>query len=546
MRFHLFLLVLVGLCSVYAAKEESEEAVSAEAQEKEVVEEGEKEEEAEEEEEEELEGEEGEHGEEGEEGEEEEEEEVSPIDVASACYLLGGVAFVISLFYAVNHSDRDIREHSWKVISETISIFVSVLLFQAISGVFDKLLMDNMGHLVESMNVVQICIAYVEFAIFYCSLHMTMNAYAYWKNDAKKSDHVFEEKRELKMATWSKLFGHMSGFAVIRCILNLQEVYPFKTSPWIGLTPVLLNALLLFGLFRLADYIRSRPPYFVHGQDNEGYYRWEEGAEESENDLCSIGLSFTIVVAIRYMISGCLVNLLGVEDTPEEHEMTEKIQIGVLSLLFAIMSATVIVIDAMMHKKKEGENRDTGHLALVQNPESGVEHFSEYVRRWVFIGSSTLATMAAWCAMYFAKWNLHSFLISYTDFHNPNSCVARVILSMVVSAGTFMLIFLLDKLKDMDCTKESADTAIKSIIQALAILIGFTWESAFDAGVEALSELTAHNGEWCPVFVKLLMAVTIALVSIPAWRKYILPHTLGKQPISPTNDDTVPILPAHQ
>jgi len=330
------------------------------------------------------------------------------------------------------------------------------------------------------------------------------------------------------MATWSKIFGHMSGFAVIRCILELQHFQNFEDSAVLCFLAVLLNAALLFGLFRFSDWLRSRPPYFIVGENNEGYYRWEEGAEESENDLSAIGLSFAACVVIRFMVSGCLVDRAGLEIPAEEHTFKAKMTLGVLSIIFAISSSAIILIDAAIHPKKDG-HAVAGRMTLVGNNESGVDHFSQYVRRWVFISSSTLATISAWCAMYFAKWCLFSYMLEYTTFHNPNACMQRVVLAMVVSAGSMGLVFFFDKLKDMECTKEAADTAIKAIIQALAILIGFAWESAFDSGVEAISELTVHNGEWVPIWVKLTMAFTMAIVTIPAWRMYILPHTMPKK-----------------
>jgi len=100
----------------------------------------------------------------------------------------------------------------------------------------------------------------------------------------------------------------------------------------------------------------------------------------------------------------------------------------------------------------------------------------------------------------------------------------RIVLNLFVTAVALALIFLLDKVADLDSTGHEVDTAARSVIKAIAVLIGFSWEKAFDTAVESIAEtIEALDRRMSPSLTKLALAVLLAATVIPAWRMHILP-----------------------
>ncbi|CAE7921576.1 unnamed protein product, partial [Symbiodinium sp. KB8] len=463
-------------------------------------------------------------------GEEEvEEEEATSVDVTGAVFLLGGVTFVMSLFYLVNHDDIDIRMHTWKVINATVSIFVAVLLFQGLAGVSD-MICDRVIESHVKREFTKISIAYMTFAIFYCSLHLILYNIAHMTDEtsSKKSQEAtfwsrakpveasFEDLQKRKMACWATLFSHMSGFAIIRCSLDLQQLQSFKVGVAV-VVPTVVNALLLLLLFKITDAMRAR----VASEDPR-YQLWEHASEEAEDDVAAIGISFSAVVVLRFLLTGIMSNAEGLELPVLNHPHGAKIGIGVAALVCAITSISILMIHAKIQERNHRAH------ALVASQSTPAEYRQSYMTRWILISSSAFATGASWCALYMVKWILFGFEEAADAEANPNSCIWRVVLALTVSFGSFVLVYFLDWLQDLDSTDESADRAIGEVINAIGVCVGFAWEQAFDAGVNTIGSLTEHLGQYYPIWARLFVAAAVAMVMIPAWRLYLIKKSLEK------------------
>lgn len=103
--------------------------------------------------------------------------------------------------------------------------------------------------------------------------------------------------------------------------------------------------------------------------------------------------------------------------------------------------------------------------------------------------------------------------------------MGRVLLAIFLSALACFIIFALDKVDDAarmassqaDGGSKLARRVVGIVINALGILVGFSWEHAFDGGVYALAALTMD-----PVLFKLSFAAFSAWFIVFPWRRYIL------------------------
>jgi len=148
----------------------------------------------------------------------------------------------------------------------------------------------------------------------------------------------------------------------------------------------------------------------------------------------------------------------------------------------------------------------------------------------------------AWCIFYSSDW-----FVSGNFFPTRHGMMKEICLSLFVTLIALAMIFILDVIADLKATGKEVDLAVRGVIKAIAILIGFSWEKAFDVAVEDLSrgllptettttpmptsppattEPAEEPADWRLLVAKLILAVMLAGVVVPAWRWYILPTIL--------------------
>jgi len=459
------------------------------------------------------------------------------MSVGMAWMLLSSVAFVMALFYLVNWPDNDIRRYSWNIISTTISIFTAVLIFQGINNTILLLVPRSYEwiHLFMSVALLlmwfialNFCIAVVSGANF--EAQPVDLSKEFWvvadpmRDDrgevvdedkvrqplGKKSvalirgmevfvrkGRLLREDREKALRCWAMLLAHMTGFAAICVGGRVQYLPVFKTNSFLCVVVVFAMQLLMTGLFVGARAVRKRTEALDGVLDARDELA-EEYTEEAEIDAASLAVSFLATKAMRFWLTGVLANEEGNEVPLVKHEL------GTVLSLFG--AGTALAVAAVV-------------LPLVVLPPLASKH--DTLRRFVDTLQNQGLMTFAWCVIFATQYEVvRSGALA--QLGGPSSMGGRVVIALGLSFLAFLAIFGIDKIEDAakgtGGDMKRVHRLVGSIVNALGILVGFSWELSFEGAVSAVAQSNPyHNG-----LMRLLLAIMIAMVIIPAWRKYVL------------------------
>mmetsp|Transcript_133520 Transcript_133520/g.345616 ORF Transcript_133520/g.345616 Transcript_133520/m.345616 type:complete len:618 (-) Transcript_133520:95-1948(-) len=493
-------------------------------------------------------------GEEGEE-EEEEEEEFTPVDINAAAMLLGGVTFVMCLFQLVNVDDDDVRRYAWRVISNTISIFMAVLFFQGNKEVLNGWATE-LGLSEGLMVVVHFvhCSIYLLILIFFIGWNSgvyetgdarvdlekeewtvadamlvsfeasvpenRVRAVARNDQEARKSvytdDHGLEvavvkkkvelENRTRRNACWATLLAHMAGFAAIAAGGSMQQSALFRKNPALCFVPVLVTTLVLIAMFQGTAVFRERlrAEAKLAGRQGKRAALVHEAVGEAENDILSLAASFLTVQVCRFAITGQLPN----EEGLEEPMLFTLGRTHVLALWgVGVLFCTASILTAKIRSSVTSENEEE-------------ESVSERV---VDVIMNTCAMAFAWCILMGARWAWMLNPLLGIEVHTIDG---RIMLAITLSLATFFVVYGLDKVDDAlrgsSADTKTAERAIFSIITSVSVLVGFTWEHSFDGAVTAVADMNENH----PRTTKFILGICVFAFLLRPWRRYILKKAL--------------------
>mmetsp|Transcript_31775 Transcript_31775/g.87786 ORF Transcript_31775/g.87786 Transcript_31775/m.87786 type:complete len:594 (+) Transcript_31775:316-2097(+) len=405
---------------------------------------------------------------------------------AIAITLMASIIFQMSLTYLLNNKDEDIRKSSYEVLSEIISIFCSVLIFQSANGIVMEIFFFpgcsdmwvfcvGLGHTIAWFIVLQAVLAYL------CGVIPGA------KRPEKESD------RHVPLKCWALLLAHITGFSGIHLVGEAQQLFCPDSPLWCFLV-VLISAVVLRMILSIVYAMRAR--VLTCPADHETKEMWSEETAEAENDLMALSISFTLVQAIRFCIGGVLPAVNG-HESPETAFSHTTPQVAILccsGLLFLVVRFLAIDYDVQLSQLGPRMIRTIDLVSLV------------------------CAMSFAWCIYYGSRWFVAAFA---PDMFEANDTALSLILAFGLSIMSFIAIFFFDWLADLECTSAEIDIPLRDLLKVFGFLIGFAWEQTFDVALGTIAQATDRPNITMPT-----LAMLSVIILVPAWRYYILPMVL--------------------
>eukprot|EP00435_Cladocopium_sp_Y103_P011448 s2774_g3.t1 len=449
---------------------------------------------------------------------EEEREEFTDVDFAESLMLLGGIAFVMTLFYLVNDEDPDMRFYSWRVISATLSIFSAVLIFSGINKLIHFYLLPHST--TPSFKLLVALIPMLSY-FFLLQLGTAYESAALTAAPAVMDEKKLEEtwgKLERRTRCWATILAHLTGFGSIHCGTVLQHMPWLRDSPGASFVAApamfLLAAVLNWCARRVRERVTSKTYQRLDSSDSPHdvtaagewqrwtYDLWTENVIDAEHDSAALAVSFLLVQSCRFAFSGQLADEL----TPGQKKSQRTIEeFAGFSLVFAVLSVALVVAGRRIFR---GAAPTPGTL-------------KSFLRRcWALLQLSS-AMAFAWTLLFSARWEITRWS-GYVG--PPTSLTSRISLALAISFCAALIIKMLDLVIDLDSTEEDADEALGNIISSLGILVGFSWEQSFDGGVEVVALRTYR-----PLWTELALACAVVALILPAWRRHILEKVIVQE-----------------
>lgn len=472
------------------------------------------------------------------------EHEPKAVSVVTAIMLLAGLAFIMTLFYLTHWPNPQIVKHSWRAISLTIVIFCAVLIFNASNGVatwmageYDNGVDPSYDHYggygdghegqrggygnytprqeaphlqqlvakgASSYTYTKFWIAVVQFvvwfAIFGTSIAFTSGAVSCGAKGEKDHSHKAHIRRHLNCKAASMLLAHIAGFAAINAFGILMQLKPYYESPALSLCALLIGVGVVGLTILVYDLGRAPIARKASGDERDLF---DEEAEEGGDDMMGLAASFLSVQVLRYALSGQLPDTHGGEPNSiiSSHAkldgdiLPDIAKLMLYAFLSAFLCAGTVVVSAI-YLESHHPKRAAKMLQIV------------------------FAMTHAWCLYFSGVWALAATALAETLEVYEDSALLKVLLACVLSAYAFAMLVLLEKLAALDCTGDLADETILELMTALGILIGFSWEQAFERSVSTVVQ--ASSSGIPEAALKAILAVVLVTMVLPAWRIFIL------------------------
>jgi len=301
--------------------------------------------------------------------EEELEEPFTAMDLTCGICLLCFITFNMTLYYLVNWPDPDMQVYVWTVISRTICIFVAIFVFSSVDVMLKYLTGTGRS------EISQAALAFFQVAVWFISMQATV-AYvsgAMEQHPFTRETSIVDQKkdRSIRFQSVADLLAHICGFAAINAGGCLQHMYPFNINALTLYAVPLIMFINILIVGRTVKMIRTSikdaverkrgdtasysaltivpadPQAFSKEEEHElvdwCLEQWEEETYEVELDVAGLAVSFVLVQACRFSVTGIMPNNLGIEEEHFIHPSQSSLTMLAIGAVFAILCVVCVL-----------------------------------------------------------------------------------------------------------------------------------------------------------------------------------------------------------
>jgi hypothetical protein len=403
--------------------------------------------------------------------------------------LLGMVTFCMSLFYAANFPDPDVRHTTWVILSEAISLFSAVLLFTSLKDLFVLQFGESGGGSSDGglPDTKSVIISFIRLIMIFWGVQFLLMKY---------------RRTDLPLKAWGSIGGNVIAFAAIDSYGMIQQFSPFRDNPANAFGGFVMASFMVLCMCLSSSVVRNYVMTYEDGIIKEHEHAWNEQCKVVENQFAAICLGLLLSIVIRFSISGSLPAIWG---SPHNKTQDEVWTLFGISVAFAVPVFAISMTVAALEGHK-------GSLPAVVRSAKVVQ----------LILSMTMG----WSLTFCGQWQFWS-ATKGKGVGLGDKMTARMVDALVFSYLCFFMILILDFVADK---LNIARTGFNAVSNSFVLGLGIAWQGAFSEAVNALSH--RFDDKTVRAYMDVLITICLIAVVMPAWLLYMLPKALaGPQPL---------------
>mmetsp|Transcript_62312 Transcript_62312/g.103609 ORF Transcript_62312/g.103609 Transcript_62312/m.103609 type:complete len:590 (+) Transcript_62312:58-1827(+) len=398
-------------------------------------------------------------------------------DAMQGVLILGGMGFIMAIFYLVNSTSVLMRFTAWTMVCETTGILVAVLIYnlkhKLLKGLFqmDKGGIEDEGSEEALIPDMADILLFFQMAIMWWALISTLL--------------FFRSHSLLHLKAYGTIGGHILGFAFVNAWGSLISASSFQGRYLMVFVILCAYVVVTQLLIHIKSKILKALISHFAERNKAVLTMWHEQAYETAKDSSCLGASYLLVMWIRHLVSGRPVPL---REQLFDHPNSEISQMAWIGLGLLLLAAAL---------KK-----------LQHFPDDKAWSWGVFAHACISDSSMTSAMAAGWVFLFAMHWS------AFDSFGNSPS--ADTVVALLMSLLAIVTVFVCYVLRHaFDATR----AMLKGPLLGVAMGVGFSWEKVFDSSVENLALLEGAGTRTIVMSQGMLI-----LVVFPAWMLYMLPN----------------------